>query len=213
MPIALDHFFVLTAPAAPAASQLTALGLVEGKPNHHAGQGTANRRFFLANAAFEFLYLHDAEEARSGPARRLHFSQRLQHSSASPFGLVVRQQGELENSPFPGWKYCPQYFAANQCFHVGDNSKLLAEPLCICMPSNLPRPRIPQETENPRWKLTELRIDVPVSKPSQTLEAIADCAGIALRLGAPHHLEIILNDNEAGGLLELSQRPGVTLRW
>lgn len=211
MSIALDHFFVLTAADAPVANQLSAIGLVEGSRNSHPGQGTANRRFFLADTTLEFLYLRDENEARSGPGRRLGIAQRMQHRNASRFGLIVKQQAAHENAPFPGWKYCPQYFDDDQCFHVGENSALLAEPLCICMPANLPRPEVSAQTENPGWKLTELRISVPVDKPSPVLAAVADCSGISLRLDAPHHLEIIFNANEAGAVLALS--PQLTLRW
>ncbi len=47
MTIELDHFFILTDPGAPQAELLTEIGLVEGTPNDHPGQGTANRRFFF----------------------------------------------------------------------------------------------------------------------------------------------------------------------
>ncbi len=45
MEFELDHFFVLCSLGAPEASLLTAVGLIEGEPNTHPGQGTANRRF------------------------------------------------------------------------------------------------------------------------------------------------------------------------
>jgi len=47
MPIELDHVFICTAPGAPCAEEIVQLGLHEGAPNQHPGQGTANRRFFL----------------------------------------------------------------------------------------------------------------------------------------------------------------------
>lgn len=46
MTIELEHFFIRVRPAAPEADILAAMGLVEGTPNVHPGQGTANRRFF-----------------------------------------------------------------------------------------------------------------------------------------------------------------------
>ncbi len=55
----LDHVFVCTARDAPEAERLRALGLVEGTSNVHHGQGTANRRFFFANAMLELLWVHD----------------------------------------------------------------------------------------------------------------------------------------------------------
>lgn len=61
----LDRVFVRTARDAPEAERLRALGLVEGTPNVHRGQGTANRRFFFANAMLELLWVHDEIEAAS----------------------------------------------------------------------------------------------------------------------------------------------------
>jgi len=62
----LDHLFVCTAPEA---EKLVALGLHEGPPNRHPGQGTANRRFAFANAMIELLWVSDAHEAQSERAR------------------------------------------------------------------------------------------------------------------------------------------------
>ena len=64
MSLRLDHFFILAEAAS--ADRLIDLGLREGTPNSHPGQGTANRRFFLANAMLEILYIRDAQEARNG---------------------------------------------------------------------------------------------------------------------------------------------------
>lgn len=65
MGIELDHVFVCVAAGAPEGNRLTTFGLIEGTPNSHPGQGTANRRFFFRNAMLELLYVHDEREARS----------------------------------------------------------------------------------------------------------------------------------------------------
>ncbi len=132
-------------------------------PNNHPGQGTANRRFFFFNSTLELLYIRDENEAKNGRAKRLRLTERAVDVKASPLGLIVRQEKESKAVPFAGWQYCPEYFNDDQCFHVGDNSDLLEEPLCICMPNNLPRPKSLPQPENPHWSLTELRISVPVS--------------------------------------------------
>ena len=77
--------------------------------------------------------------------------------------------------PFAGWKYCPDYFASDQCFHVGSNSDTLEEPLCIVMPENLPQRKEVPAPENPDWLLTELRISVPSAKLSNPLAEISKC--------------------------------------
>lgn len=61
----LHHIFVCTAVGAPEAKDLPDAGLVEGSPNTHPGQGTANRRFFFESGFLELLWVHDEREARS----------------------------------------------------------------------------------------------------------------------------------------------------
>ena len=155
MTIELDHFFIITDPGAPYADLLSDTGLIEGTRNDHPGQGTANRRFFFSNTALELLYVRDTNEAASGRGSRLRFAERAENSRASPFGLIVRSTSESTNVPFPGWRYCPEYFGHDQCFHVGENSDLLEEPLCICMPLNLPLPEAKLRLPNPHMTVTE----------------------------------------------------------
>jgi hypothetical protein len=47
--VELDHAFIACRPGAPEADALLRQGFVEGSPNTHPGQGTANRRFFFDN--------------------------------------------------------------------------------------------------------------------------------------------------------------------
>lgn len=213
MVLALDHFFILTAPGAPGADLVSSIGLIEGTANHHPGQGSSNRRFFLANSCLEFLYLRDADEAENGPGKRLRFAERLTDAKASPFGLIVKQVNESIDTPFPGWQYCPDYFRADQCFQVGENSDLLQEPLCICMPANLPRPENSPPPENPDWFLTGLRISVPVTQASPPLASIAKCRGISLSLDEPHLLELEFNQAQAGRLQDLQPALPLIIRW
>jgi hypothetical protein len=208
-----DHFFILTEPGAPAADLLSEIGLIEGSANRHPGQGTANRRFFLANSTLELLFIDDADEADHGRAAGLGFNQRLQDSNASPFGLVFRHQQNSTSPPFPGWRYCPEYFADDQCFHVGDNSSQLAEPLCICMPDNLPMSAKPVATENQTWRLTELRLDIPVTRPSTTLLLAADCTPLRLRCNRPHHLELVFNSASKDQHLDLRPDLPLSVSW
>jgi Glyoxalase-like domain len=88
----LDHVLVWVGPGAPEAERLVELGLTEGTPNVHAGQGTANRRFFFRNAMLELIWVHDETEARAGPGARLGIHERWRHreTGASPFGLERR---------------------------------------------------------------------------------------------------------------------------
>jgi hypothetical protein len=66
----------------PEAEALRELGLSEGSGNVHPGQGTANRRFFFANAFLELLWIADEEEIRNGQTRPTMLHERL--SAAKP---------------------------------------------------------------------------------------------------------------------------------
>ena len=213
MTIELDHFFILTDLGAPHADLLSGIGLTEGPRNDHPGQGTANRRFFFSNTALELLYVNDANKAANGRGSRLRFPERAQDTKASPLGLIVRATNESTDVPFPGWRYCREYFRADQCFHVGENSDLLEEPLCICVPLDMPLPEAQLRLANRHMTVTELRLSVPVVRPSLTLEAVADCEGISLRLNEPHRLELVFNDEEEGKSENMTPNLPLVVRW
>jgi hypothetical protein len=213
MTIELDHFFILTEPGSPQADLVSSIGLIEGTRNIHPGQGTANRRFFFSNSTLEFLYIRDAEEAEKGRGSRLRFTERVTSANASPFGLIVRTASGSTDIPFPGWKYCPEYFRDDQCFHVGESSDVLEEPLCIRMPSNLPQRKHQPRPENPLWTMTELRISVPVVRPSPTLQAVSKCKGVLLRLDEPHRLELVFNGEKEGQSKDMTPDLPLIVRW
>ena len=213
MAIELDHFFVLTEPGAPQAVLLSEIGLVEGTTNNHPGQGTANRRFFFSNTALELLYIRDAEEAANGPARELRIVERAADAGASPFGLVVSRTTQSNDDPFSGWRYYPVYFDDDQYFHVGDNSDILDEPLCICMPTMAPA-RAKQSLQPEIFsEVTEVRISLPPEKISPELKTIAQCELIAVIPGQPHFMEIVFNDEGEGRSKDLRPALPLVIRW
>jgi hypothetical protein len=65
MTAVLDHVIVFCSTGAPEADDLVRLGLREGLPNTHPGQGTANCRFFFQNAYLELLWVSDPKEFRA----------------------------------------------------------------------------------------------------------------------------------------------------
>lgn len=213
MAIELDHFFILTGPGAPQADLLSAIGLVEGPANDHPGQGTANRRFFFSNATLELIYIRDTHEAATGPGSRLRFADRAADANTSPFGMIVRTIPGSTGVPFPGWHYYPEYFPDDQCFLVGENADVLEEPLCICMPTDLPRPKNLLHPENPLKVVTELIVSVPVGRPSVVLDTVARCDGITLRLNEPHGLELVFNHGETRQSKDMTPDLPLTVRW
>jgi hypothetical protein len=122
----LDHVFILCARGAPEAEALLRLGLSEGPPNVHPGQGTACRRFFFQNLYLELLWVSDAGEAQSPPTQptRLYSRWAARRAGASPFGLVFRPSGEGEEAPFPSWAYRPSYLPAPMALQVAHGTRL-----------------------------------------------------------------------------------------
>lgn len=205
----LDHIFVLTSPGAPEADALLELGIVEGSANEHPGQGTSNRRFFLANTTLEFLFVQNIAEAMNGAGKGLKFVERAIDTDASPFGLVTRWFGDEPTPAYPYWEYYPEYFPNPMCFYVGKNSDNFEEPLCICMPPALPAPTSAPTPNNSHWLLSEIELSIPAIAASETLTYYGKCDGVNIELGAEHQLKLVFNRAEQGQ--SLSFKPGLPL--
>ena len=61
----IDHVFICCSVGGHETEVLTRLGLKEGSPNTHTGQGTACRRFFFSNAYLELLWVSDPIQAQA----------------------------------------------------------------------------------------------------------------------------------------------------
>jgi hypothetical protein len=113
MTVELDHVICCCDVGAPEADALAAAGLREGSSNTHPGQGTANRRFFLANAYIELLWVDDLAQARSEPAYRTRLWERWlrRRDGACPFGIALRPATPDADipPPFPTWAYHAPY--------------------------------------------------------------------------------------------------------
>lgn len=209
----LDHFFVITHPGAPEGDTLASLGLVEGTANVHPGQGTANRRFFFANAMLELIYLRDEQEAAAGAAGGLKLLERAQSAAASPFGLVFRSTAPPSQPPFPGWRYAADYLPDGSHFHIGENSDRFDEPLCIVMPSSIPAPAQQPAPRQPFTTVTSVRIGVPVASLSPVLAAVSGIGPLTIALGQPHLMELEFNDGAAGQGRDLRSALPLIIRW
>src|SRR5215470_14605923 len=109
MKMELDHLFVCTSPGAPEAEKLVQLGLHEGPPNQHPGQGTACRRFSFANAMIELFWVSDPSEAQSECTKRTLLWERWsgRQRDASPFCICVRPVNPQDTgAPFPASPRC-----------------------------------------------------------------------------------------------------------
>ena len=214
----LDHFFILASPGAPEADLLTEIGLIEGGSNKHPGQGTENRRFFLANSTIEFLFISNVAESVNGAGKALRLMERAIDIDGSPFGLVTRCIADCSNSStvvpdFPAWQYFPDYFPKPMCFYVGENSDNFTEPLCICMPPALPKPKKAPEPNNSGWSLTELQISIPGEGASAALSAFADCDLVNIRFNEEHRMKIVLNNARTGNSKSFIPELPLTIEW
>ena len=210
MAIYLDHVFVLTEPGAPIADELISKNFIEGSSNAHPGQGTANRRFFFHGFTLEFIFLTDEQESIEGPGKGLRFVDRWRDHDASPFGLVVRSDSAVS---FPHWLYWPDYFKGEMSFAVGENSSKLQEPLCICMPLNLPKGQPPESTCNKDLTLTNVDVSVAVDAFSETAKYFDSMDEVSLISDDMHQLELTFNEGAAGQSLDLLTPAPVRLIW
>jgi hypothetical protein len=217
MAIELDHFFILTQPGAPAGDRLVALGLIEGTPNVHPGQGTANRRFFFANAMLELIYIRDGDEAAAGAAGRLKLIERSRSAAASPFGLVFRSTASPTLSPavppFPGWRYAADYLPDGSHFHIGENADRLDEPLCIVLPADFPARSHQPAPRDPFTTIDSIRISVPAMHSSPVLAAVSGVGPLSIATGERPLMELRFNESAAGQEKDLRPQLPLIIRW
>jgi hypothetical protein len=221
--VEVDHVFVSASVGAPEGDRLVELGLVEGSSLHHPGQGTANRRFFFANAMLELAWVHDAVEAQSEtePARRLHFWERWvgRDGSACPFGVCLRPKaGTSDVAPFPAWKYQPSYSPVG--LPVANNSTVDSEPLVFYIPMHRRMDtapadrREPYEHPLPIRELTSVRISSPgAAALSPAMLATLRTGAFSFQRAAHPLLELGFDGEQQGRRADLRPALPLVLLW
>jgi len=132
----VDHAFIGCAAGAPEGDALLRLGFVEGSPNTHPGQGTANRRFYFDNFMLELVWVADPDDARNERTRRTRLWERCeaQDGRVSPYGIVFRATATPPAAPpFASWSYTPVYLPAGLAMHIAEGTSLY-EPELIYLP-------------------------------------------------------------------------------
>lgn len=212
----MDHVFICVNHDGRGAEALKILGLVEGTPNVHPGQGTANRRFFFRNAFIELLYLTDESEARSQltAPTRLFDHLTCTEGVAAPFGVCFRPSTVGEKPLFPVWEYRPIYLPTALSVDVGHAP--VSEPMWFFLsfakrPDEAPIERAqPFEHPNGFRDITSVRVITP---DNQAFSSAAQCAnqleGFAIVHGQ-EHLIIVEIDHGASGQTH-DFRPGMPM--
>jgi hypothetical protein len=211
MDFELDHVFVcVSAGGGPEAEALVGLGLAEGPPNVHPGQGTACRRFCFSNAYLELLWVTDADEARGEAARPLRLWERWsgRRSGAGPFGILLRHSRPgVVGLPFPAWEYRPAYLPAPLCIHIAANSTTPQGPLLFCLPwCRRPGPQALGHAAGLR-EITRVIVRGPCPPPPVPV------ATIAFEAADGYRLEVGFDGERAGRSADLPPLIPVVFRW
>ena len=196
MALHVHHVFICTAVGAPEAEGLLDVGLVEGSPNTHPGQGTANRRFFFERGFLELLWVHDEREAQSPLVAPTKLWDRwaARGRAANPFGICLSSaEGVDSNLPFPTWSYRPDYLPDQRRILFADGMPL-SEPEIFILdwPQAQSSPRT-EPTQHPLG-LCEMRsVSVGVPDPtsiSHTLRAIREAGLVQVHSSATPDLVV-----------------------
>jgi len=196
MALHLHHVFVCTSVGAPEAEGLLNAGLVEGSPNTHPGQGTANRRFFFERGFLELFFVHDEREARSPLTAPTKLWDRWAERgrTANPFGVCLSSADGADSVlPFPTWAYRPDYLSDGRCFFFADNLPL-SEPEVFVL--SWPQDQSPPKTEPTRHplglrKMRSVSIGLAdATSISSTLRAIRDAGLVKVHQSATPELVI-----------------------
>jgi hypothetical protein len=201
---------------APEAAALARLGLVEGSPNTHPGQGTACRRFFFHNAYLELLWVSNSEEAQSQAARPTRLWERWsgRGTAACPFALIFRGSDGAA-APFDTWRYRPPYLPAGMAIDVATGTAL-TEPELFYLPSGR-RPdamgRQPVDHSLPLREISRVEIRGPRG-PRTAATRSAEAQGlVAFRESDEHVMELGFDRETAGGVADLRPELPLVLRW
>jgi len=201
MRLELDHFFILVDQGAPQAEALQDFGLIEGTPNRHPGQGTANRRFFFHNAFLELVWVDNAAEAQSAATERTGLWQRWSQRGhgACPFGVCFRPApGETGELPLDTWDYRPGYLPSPLSIQMSTRSEQHCEPLLFYIAfgrsavDDDPTRRQPLDHPSGLRRVTRLRLTLAQQGPlSQELQAIQQhCPEVEFATGNHYLLEV-----------------------
>lgn len=204
----LDHILFCVSLGAPEAARLSALGLSEGPPNTHPGQGTACRRFVFGNAYLELLWVNDEGAAKSELARPTRLWDRWagRAGDVCSIGFCFRPaQQQTADVPFEGWEYRPPYLPSPLCIHIASNVDVLTEPM-LCYLAFAQRAersatakRQPLEQPAGLREITRAELISPhTDSLSPSLRGLVEAGLIRLRRGKQYLVELGFDGESQG---------------
>ena len=214
----VDHVFVCCAVGAPEAEELRRLGLQEGSPNTHPGQGTACRRFIFDNAYLELLWVSNQQEAQSETVRPTRLWERWRHrgEAACPFGLVLRGATvDAFQPPFPIWEYRPSYFPPDVAIGIARDTAL-SEPAVFCFTVGGGAWRSGEGVTHdiPVSELTGITIRGPSTATlSPAVAAVQESGIVAIQHADQYLMELEFDLGRRGDLADLRPTLPLVLRW
>ena len=220
MSAVIDHVFLCTAIGAPGAGLLRDLGLIEGSPNKHPGQGTACRRFFFQNAMLELIWIEDEREARSEQTRRTRLWERWSQAggAASPFGIILRPSPGAPNvCPFPHWDYRSPLMPDLQLQVAAEGG--LEEPMWFYMTGGRPPSEFPPERRQPLahpaglYELSGVCIVCPPLRETSVTAMMARSGVIGVDTGLEHFMELTFDGHCRPKHADLRPELPLVLRW
>jgi hypothetical protein len=217
---ALDHVFICCSTEAPEAAALARIGLKEGSPNTHPGQGTANRRFFFENAYLELLWVSDPEEAQGELARPTRLWERWskRQGGACPFGVVLRPGAEAgdRDPPFATWSYHPPYLPPGLAIEVALGTPL-GEPGFFYLrfarrPDDARREPITHAI--PLTPITGVSIGIPAPGSRSTVALSVEATGVVSFSSTDEYVMTLAFDGDRrGNVVDLRPELPLVLRW
>lgn len=218
MTVEFDHLFICTAPHAPEAEALIPFGLVEGSPNTHPGQGTANRRFFFRNAMIELLWVTDIDEVCSDPISSTHLWERwsLREAGACPFGLCFRPDAAGSLPPFSHWIYRPPYLPNDLSILMARSAGVIREPLLFYLPFGQRPDRYLGSRQQPidhdcgLQEITRVTLTLSLAaEPSADFVSVVDANLIQVQWGEEYRIDLGFDGESQGQPVDF--RPGLPL--
>jgi len=214
----IDHLFICSENNADIADILVQNGFLEGKPNHHPGQGTANRRFFFNNMFLEFIYLEDKglipQFAKATPSLDILLRLTDQERRYSPFGVGCRPRIPGESVPFPHWCYQPSYLPDGCSIEVG--IAMPNEPLWFFLAFSGRPDQVAVGKRQPLnhpcgiRELTGVQLTIPNRVPlSLSAQAVGEIDEIEIMQGQEHGVVLTFDFYQQGK--KVSLMPGLPL--